>query len=64
VNPNEALGIVIATIVALLLRWATDRWPGKQDAAAKRSARLASLQEQVEIKRLERELDELREDEA
>lgn len=63
-NPTEALGIVIATIVALLLRWATDRWPGPKDAAAKRSERLTALQEQVEIRRLEKELGELGEDET
>lgn len=58
-NAAEAFGIVVATIVALLLRWSTDRWPGPKDSGQKRLDRLAALQDQVEIRRLERELREL-----
>lgn len=56
---DTVLGILVATIVATVLRWGASRWP---DASEKRSrarqARLDELEDRLRMKRLEQELGE------
>ena len=60
-NLDTVFAIIVAAIVATVLRWGASRWPGGDDAARKRASRLAQLEEEAAIRRLEKEL---REDEG
>lgn len=54
---ETVLGIIIATIVATVLRWSANRWPeaGEKRSRA-RQERLAELEDRLRIRELEREL--------
>ena len=59
VDLDTVLAILVATIVATVLRWGATRWP---DASEKRSRarqdHLDELEDRLRIKRLEAELGE------
>lgn len=58
-NGETLLGILVATIVATVLRWGANRWPDAGERRTRiRQDRLAELEDKIRIRELERELGE------
>ena len=56
---DTVLGILVATIVATILRWGATRWPDASEKRIRaRQERLAELEDRLRMKQLETELGE------